>query len=467
MRVAVVGGGIAGLTAAYRLSRAGATVTLIEQTDRVGGKLRAGTIAGVRADVGAEAFVTRVPSARVLAEELGLAAELTHPTAARPTVRAGERTVGLPARTFLGLPTEPDSVREVLSPQGFQRVRAEVGLPPVELGGGDRPLGTLLRERFGDELTDRLVDPLLGGVYAGRVDSLGLRATMPALAAALDSGAGSLTSAAASLLGPPKDKPDPVFSTVHSGLFTLAEQLESTVDVRLGTPVRELRRREHGWRLVLGAAASAHAPADPVLDVDAVVLAVPPPAARRLLADEVPAASRAYGTIEMASVAVVTLALPAGTPLPAASGLLIGAEERRADGKPFTAKAFTYSSTKWAHLSGGPVLLRGSVGRFGDPGTLQVDDAELITRVRADLAELAGVTAAPLDALVTRWGGGLPQYGVGHVDTVDAIERAVVDVPGLEVAGAALHGVGIPACIATGESAAAKVRAYFDNIGRV
>jgi oxygen-dependent protoporphyrinogen oxidase len=482
--VAVVGGGITGLAAAYRLRRLlgpDARITLIEQSDRLGGKLRTTELAGVRYDVGAEAFLNRRPEALALIKELGLGAGLVHPSAARSAVRAGGVTRRIPGRTVMGVPADPETVRDLLSGKGFRGVEAERGLPPVQLDGADTGLGSLLRGRFGPELVDRLVDPLLGGVYAGSVDGLGLRATLPALASALDGGAGSLTAAAAAALpaaeylavgaGPRQgvgiNTMVPVFATLRDGLSGLVATLadESTVDIRLGDPVRALTRREHGWRLELGAVAAVHAPADPVLDVDAVVLAVPAPAARRLLDGVVPVASRAYGEVEVASMAVVGLALPPGTELPDSSGVLIGSGERHADGTPFAAKAFTFSARKWDHLgAAGPVLVRGSVGRHGEPGALQVDDASLVRLVRVDLAELTGITTEPVDTVVTRWGGGLPQYGVGHVDLVSAIEHAVADVPGLAVAGAVLHGVGIPACIGTADRAAAKVVAELSEV---
>ena len=127
---------------------------------------------------------------------------------------------------------------------------------------------------------------------------------------------------------------------------------------------------------------------------------------------------------------------------------------------PYAAKAFTFSSRKWAHYGTGPVLVRGSVGRFGELGALQADDVELVRVVRDDLARLTGVTAAPVETLVTRWGGGLPQYGTGHLERVERIEKAVAEVPGLAVAGATLHGVGLPACVATAEAAAHRIAAH-------
>ena len=198
-RVAVVGGGISGLAAAHRLRTLlgpAAEVVVLEQRDRLGGVLRTVDLAGVPYDVGAEAFLWRRPEARALLDELGLADEVVHPAGAAPSVRAGGGTLPLPPGTLLGVPTSAARLDGVLSPAGTAVARAERDRPLAWAPGGDVALGGLLRERFGDELADRLADPLLGGVYAGRVDALGLRATLPAVAAALDAGAPSLTAAA-------------------------------------------------------------------------------------------------------------------------------------------------------------------------------------------------------------------------------------------------------------------------------
>ncbi|MBB3664925.1 oxygen-dependent protoporphyrinogen oxidase [Prauserella sediminis] len=468
MRVAVVGGGVSGLTAAYRLRTLlgpDAAITVCESSGELGGKLRTVELAGAACDVGAEAFLARRPEALDLVHELGLADRLRHPSSASSTVRAGGRTVALPKRTVMGVPAAADAVSSVLSETGCAAVAGESRLPPVGPVGDDVSLGALLRNRLGDEVVDRLVDPLLGGVYAGGADGLGLRAVLPALANALDGGAESVTSAIAALLPDPAAPPNPapVFGTLSGGLATLISELaaRAEAELRSGVPVRALSPRDGGWRLTFGAVAAAHAPAAPDLDVDAVVLAVPAPAAARLLADVAPAAAAAYGEVELASMAVVGLALPPGTALPDSSGVLIGAGEHTCEGGRFTAKAFTFSARKWPHQSDpdGPVLLRGSVGRFGDPSALRATDDELVRRVRADLAELTGITADPVAARVQRWGGGLPQYGVGHRDRVARIEAAVSALPGIAVAGAALHGVGIPACIGTGDAAARRVAA--------
>ncbi len=464
-RVAVVGGGVSGLTAAYRLRRLlgdSAEIVVFEKTKTPGGKLRTAELAGVPYDVGAEAFLVRRPEMLALARELGL--DVVNPTKARAKIHAGGTVTGLPPGTVMGVPASAESVAGVLSEAGRKAVETEPSLPALRLPGGDVALGPLLRERFGDELVDRLVDPLLGGVYAGGADGLGLRATMPGLAAALAAGAGSLTAAAKTQL-PASPSTAPVFGTVPGGLGTLVDRLAelSGAELRTGLPVCDLTRHGPGWRLRIGANPTAHAPADNTVEADAIVLAVPAPSARRLLADLVPAASAAFGEVELASMAVVALALPPGTRLPDASGILIGAGEADSSGVPYAAKAFTFSSRKWAHFGAGPVLVRGSVGRFGDLGALQADDVELVRVVRDDLARLTGVTAAPVETLVTRWGGGLPQYGTGHLERVERIEKAVAGVPGLAVAGATLHGVGLPACVATAEAAAQRIAAHLSS----
>jgi oxygen-dependent protoporphyrinogen oxidase len=375
---------------------------------------------------------------------------------------------------------------------------------PLDWDGTDRSVGELLRARFGDELADRLVDPLLSGVYAGRVDGLGLRPTMPALAAQLDAGARSLTAAADAHLPPPdlsresgissgrvgdsvsspaspasqaresarpahrvgalstppvptpreSAPPAPVFGAVRGGYQVLLDSLREAAgaEIRLGYPVRELIRRPDGWRLEIGTAADPEA-----LDVDAVLLAVPAPALRRLLAEVAPAAAAVAGAVELASPVVVALAYRAedAAALPATSGVLVAADE------PLSAKAFTHSSRKWPHLApaatDGLMRLRASLGRAGEAGTLRVPDEELVARVRADLATLTGITAAPVAAYVQRHGGGLPQYGVGHDELVARLEAAVAEVPRLAVAGALLHGVGVPACLATAQAAALSI----------
>lgn len=481
VRVLVVGGGVSGLAAAHRLrTRLGpdAAITVVESARRLGGKLEAIDLAGRRLDVGAEAFLARRPEAAERIAELGLADRLVHPGAASSQVRAGGVTRPLPPRTVMGVPSDADAAGALLSEPARARLAGEASAGRLDWAPGDDvAVGALLRERMGDEIVDRLVDPLLGGVYAGSADGLGLRATVPALAARLDEGAPSLTEAARRALpaAPPEGTaPAPVFGTLRDGLADLpsALALAARAEIVLGRTVTTLERTATGWAVDLVVGGAEPVPGTgPVRErrlVDAVVLAVPPPALRRLLADLVPAAAAAAGGIEVASSALVALALPEGTDLGDRSGVLIGARERRPDGVPWTIKAVTFSSVKWPHLAGPdePVVLRASVGRHGDERSaevLQRDDDELIAAARDDLAALVGLDAEPVDAAVTRWGGGLPQYGVDHGVRVAAIEDGVAALPGLAVAGAALHGVGVPACLATADAAAERVLAHLDS----
>lgn len=438
-RFAVVGGGISGLVAAHRLRAAGNEVTVYEAAETAGGKLRTARLADTAFDLGAEAFLARRPEALSLAAELGL--EVVHPSQARAAILAGGRLCPIPSATVTGIPATAEAVEGTLSSEAVRRVAAEVELPPARPDAATT-VGGLLRERVGDEVVDRLVDPLLGGVYAGSADGLGLRATMPAFADALTR-YGSVLAAARSLL-PANPSAAPVFGAVRGGYGALVRALDPGVCT--GTTVHALCRNGGGWRLHMGAR-----PSPATVDVDGVVLAVPPPAAAKLLGTVAPDAAAAYGEIQQASMAVVGLAFGAAVELPQRSGILV------ASGEPCTAKAFTFSSRKWPQLP--PGFVRASVGRFGQERTLQRSDENLVEAVRADLAELTGVTAAPVETVVQRWGGGLPQYAADHGERVARIEAAIAATPGLAVAGAALHGVGVPACIATADAAAARLLA--------
>lgn len=253
-----------------------------------------------------------------------------------------------------------------------------------------------------------------------------------------------------------------MFTTLTGGLGTLAPRLAaaSGADVRTGVTVRELARTPAGWRLTTG---SAHAPAQ--IAADAVVLAVPAAPASRLLAG-VPgasAAATALAGIRYASMAIVTLAYPVGAfpQLPAISGYLVPAVDGRA------VKAVTFSSVKWPHVGQGTGLLfaRCSLGRTGEEALLQTDDGELVRTAAAELATATGVTGPPAGTRVTRWGGALPQYDVGHLTRVAQVRAAVAGLPGLAVCGAAYDGVGIPACVATAAAAASQITGYLRGRG--
>jgi oxygen-dependent protoporphyrinogen oxidase len=439
MRLVVVGAGLTGLTAAFewRRSHPDGEVVVLEAGDRIGGKLDRVDLAGLAYDTGPEAMLARVPEAVQLVEQLGLAHELIAPATTQASIVLPDGRHPLPAGTLQGVPTTADGLAGVLTPAGIERVRAEVDLPPLHLDG-DVSVGGLLRERLGDEVVDRLVEPLLGGVYAGRPDDLSLAATMPALAAQLPTATTVLGAAIAARDAGARSRGDvdgPVFVTVRGGIGSLPAALvrASGADVRLRTRVTAVRRTATGFEVDAGGA---------TLSADAVLLATPAGPTADLLADLAPDAVEPLRGIPYASMAVVAMAFP-GQPVAAGSGLLVPPVTGR------LVKGVTVSSSKWPHLSGDGLLrVRSSVGRFGDDAALQRTDDDLTAAVVADVADLLDLERPePVQTRLVRWVDGLPQYLVGHPQRVAAIRSAVAAVPGLAVAGAAYGGVGVPSCI--------------------
>ncbi|GID97109.1 protoporphyrinogen oxidase [Amorphoplanes digitatis] len=461
-RVAVIGGGIAGLAAAVRLrDRAPADTEIIvyEQSAALGGKLRTGELAGTVVERGAEAFLAGgadggESAAVAFARSVGLGDALVHPAAVPAALALGGRLEPLPKGTLVGVPGDVHALGPV--------ARAAAGADldrggPLLAPGADVAVGALVRSRYGDEVADRLVDPMLGGVYAGRADRLSLAATMPALARAARTEhtlAGAVRAAQAAAVRVPGR---PVFAAVDGGMGRLVAAAVDAAGARicLGLPVHELTRTSRGWRLLLGPA-----PAPRIEEVDAVVLAVPARPAARLLTGVDLAAAAGVEALDYASVALVAFALPPGTPLPDLSGFLVPPTEGT------LVKAATFVTHKWSHLrrEGGPVIIRASLGRAGEEARLQHDDAALTATAHAELGALIGdPLPAPVASWVQRWGGGLPQYAPGHLDRVARARAALADRPGLALAGAAYDGVGIAACVASGESAADDVSKHLEE----
>ncbi len=297
-------------------------------------------------------------------------------------------------------------------------------------------------------MTDRLVEPLLGGVYAGHARSISARASVPQLVAL--AGRGSVLAQSAEI---PTTYDLPVFAGLPGGMGGLTDALSAAIDVRTDATVRELRRTDGGFALTVGPTTNAEQ-----LEAAAVVVATPAAPTARLLADVAPAAATELAEIESASMVVVTLAFRAADVfgLDDSSGFLVPP----VDGRSIKASTFSFVKWAWVRRAGaaeGLVHLRASLGRHREEAVLQRTDDELVALSLADLAEAVGLTAHPVDVHVQRWGGGLPQYAVGHLDRVARIRAAVGSVPGLAVCGAAYDGVGIPAVIASARAAAASL----------
>ncbi|MGW0120720.1 protoporphyrinogen oxidase [Streptomyces sp. NPDC003327] len=463
--VVVVGGGIAGLAAAHRLVLAGHRVTLLEGGDRVGGKLLAGEIAGAPVDLGAESLLARRPEAIALAASVGLGDRLQAPATTTASVWSRGALVPMPKGHVMGVPGDAAAVEGLLSAEALRRIGRDLELPPTEVGE-DVAIGAYVAERMGHEVVDRLVEPLLGGVYAGDAYRISMRAAVPALfeaarrhptltaavRAVQQAGAATPTDVAGAATG----LGGAAFAGLEGGVGTLPAAVAAAVraaggEILTGAPVRALLRSgATGWRVV-----TRDRDGDRVLDADAVVLATPAGVAAGLLGPHAPAAAAELGAVAYASMALVTLAFRrADLPALRGSGFLVPP----VDGH--TVKASTFSSQKWRWVADGApdlFVLRTSVGRHGEEQQVHREDADLVAASLKDLAAATGLTARPVATTVTRWTDGLPQYPVGHLARVARVREAVAALPGIRLAGAAYDGVGIPACVASAHRAADEI----------
>lgn len=433
MKVAVVGAGITGLAAGYEAAKAGAEVVVYEAAERAGGRLLTTELAGQPVDEGADAFLARVPWATELCQELDLGAELVSPAQRAAFVYSRGALRALPQPNVLGVPLDFDALAAsgIVSTDGVDRARQEPDLAGSPLAG-DESVGGLVRQRLGDEVADWLVDPLIGGINASSIDDLSVRAAVPQLAEAASQGP-SLVRELRRLVASSMADPDaPVFYTLPDGMGRLTNELADWLDdrLRLASPVADLGE----------------------LDADQVIVTLPAAAASELVAPVSARTAELLGTIDYASVVLVTLAYDfADVDHPmAGSGYLVPAVEG------FTITACSWASSKWAHV-GSPdsVVLRVSAGRYGDDRALALDDDALLEAVRADLAATMGVEAEPQEVRISRWERSLPQFRPGHLELVADIEQSLAhDSPWLRVTGAWARGLGVPACIHQGRLAA-------------
>jgi oxygen-dependent protoporphyrinogen oxidase len=451
----VVGGGISGLIAAYRLRATlgdEASITLFDPADRLGGVLRTEQVGGVAIDVGAEAFVVRRPEVPALLSELGLANRQVGTTGARPLIYSQHRLHPLPPATLNGIPSSAESMAGLVNDATLARITSEPSRPFRWQPGGDPAVADLVADRFGEQVVARSVDPMLGGVYAGSAATIGVRSAAPTLAAALDGGAAHLTEAVRQALM--SVTAGPVFGSVGGGYTVLIDELvrrsrlnwvQAAVD-----GIEAAQAPARGWTLRDDAGAQWRA--------DAVILAVP--AARLVgLVDRIaPRTAAAASRIASASSVVVALAVPRGIRFPQNSGVLVASGER------LHAKAITLSSRKWGRRTD-VELLRLSFGRFGDELACAASDDELLAWAIQDLADVFGLAVDPVDVCIRRWPEAMPQYGPGHGDLVAELRAGLP--PTLAVAGSYLDGIGVPACIAAaGRAVAGAIRAVETPVAR-
>lgn len=453
----VVGGGITGLATAWHLRDGlgpeGADVVVVESTGHLGGKIRTEDLGGVPVEAGPDTFLARVPWAVDLARRLGLGDDLVAPATGVAYVCRHGRLLPFPTGTVLGVPVTAPSLLGAaqLSPVGKARAALDVVLPrrrrPL---GPDPSVAEVIGSRLGRQVLDRLVEPLVGGINAGRADTLSLRSAAPQLAAAATSHRSLILGLRANRRAAATGDGDaPVFLSVAGGLERLVERLAASLEpaeLRLHTAATGLTAEDGRWRLICRPG--------PDVMADAVVLTTPAFAIAPVVAAASPEAAALLGRIRYASVVTATLAyrrehVPS---LPAGSGFLVPRSEHR------LMTACTFSTAKWPGLGGDDLVrLRASAGRHGDDRAGRLDDDALVDRLHNELATLVGVTDAPAAWRVDRWANGFPQYEPGHDRLVGRIEAELSGLGGVFVAGASFRGVGIAACVQQAGAAASKV----------
>jgi oxygen-dependent protoporphyrinogen oxidase len=461
MRVLIVGAGLAGLTTAFRLLRArppglALDVTLLEAEARAGGKIRTERPDGFVVDAGADSFLSTRPWALELAEALGLSGELqnTRTWPQRAWIRRQGRFYPLPDGLSGLVPSSPLTWLNARMLHWPGRVRASLDLLlPAGARATDESVAHFARRRFGREAYDWCMEPLLAGIHGGDGEQLSLRATFPALAEA-ERAAGSVMRGLRrqrTQPGPDAEQPAKRFSAFvapRAGMERLIEALLAQLDactLRLGTRVDALDRSVAGW--------TARTDRDETIAADAVVVATPAHAAAVLLAAVSPALAAPLAGIPFASSTTVHVAYARSAVPHALEGA--GYLNPRRSGQPVT--ACTWTSSKFEHRAPADAVLLRLVVK-GEAAAQS--EEELIHLTRAELRAALGITSAPQWHRVFRYIAAMPQYTLGHLDRVAAIEQALAAQPGLFLAGNSYHGVGIPDTVKSASHAADGVLAF-------
>ena len=464
--VAVIGGGISGLAAAYRLVTSGQDldVTLLEASDRTGGILRTEEVDGFTIDAGPDSFLSVKPRGIGLARELGLDDRLQWTTEANRgsfLSRKGELHP-LPEGLTGLIPTKlaPMAKTKLVSPLGKARMALDFVLP-AKKGDEDESIRAFIGRRLGYEIFDKLIEPLMAGIYSGDGSRLSLAATFPQLRAAEKTHGGLIKGV---LAGRKQQQMRAIgqqtkqgFVSFRTGMHELPDALAQAIAARGGTiqtghQVARIDRLDDGRFSV-----AQETPDGPRSTIyDKVILATPAPIQADLLRHLSPEAATAMAEIPAASSAAILLGYreTRQARAPRNYGYLVPRVEDR------PVKAITWLSSKWENRAPeGHFLVRAFIGRAGQQEVLRHSDDELVGFVRDELRDVSGITGDPVVTRVWRLNEVMPQYTVGHLDRVARIRQAVADIPGLEVAGNMLQGVGIPDCIAAGESASDRLLA--------
>jgi len=460
-RVAVVGAGISGLAAAYELQRAGIEAVVLEADDRPGGKIDSAHLGCLTVDAGPDGFVARDHAAAELCRRLGLGPDLVEPDSSGAFVWVDGRLRPLPARSVLGLPWTAGAVRGTgIVSEGAADALARGLAHHADPLPGDRSVGEALRPRVGDEVFERLVDPLLGGINAGSADEMSIEACAPPLYEAARRGGplGPALREVAARQGRDHDPEAPVFQSVRGGVTRIVDALAAELGeaVKLAAPVESVKPQAASgagrrWRVTT--------PSGP-LDADGVILTCPAWESARLLEPLVPDAAGILDEIEYSDVVLAVFVLPRdrlARPLDG-SGFLVPRDQG------LLTTACSWASAKWRHYDHEDLaVLRVSAGRTDDRRWLDLSEEELVAVLASELAATGMVSPADaargrFEARVTPWLGSLPQYRPGHLERAAVVDACLADgTPGLVAAGAAFRGVGLPACIRGAQEAVGAV----------
>ena len=456
-RVVIVGGGITGLSTAYRLladaqPSAAPDVTVLESDDHVGGKLRSVEVGGLQLEAGPDSLLARKPWGVELCSELGLGGELVPPSTGATHIWTDAGLVRFPSGPF-GISTHPTELWRWPGMSRRRKLRALGDLwrrPRTD--EADESLGSLLRRRVGDEACDRLVAPLLGGLFAGDVDLLSVKATFPELAAWERSSGGLIRGARAASRASGGKAPPPVFLRLKGGFGRLTEELIAAIGsgrIHPQTTVTSVRRE---------AGAFVVQTREGEIPADSIVLASPASVTADLLDGLTPDVATSLRRILYLSTAVVLLVYQDGTgePLPDSSGFV-------APRGTAAMTAATLVSRKWPDQAfGDRAVVRCFVGGAGTEGLLDRSDDDIVKSVCRQLATVLPLPPYAEASRVVRWSLAMPQYEVGHLDRVGEIERSLP--PGIFVAGQAYRGTGIPDCVRAGTEVAERVTSYLSDL---
>ncbi|KAA0547598.1 protoporphyrinogen oxidase [Bacillus sp. BGMRC 2118] len=450
-RVAIIGGGITGLTTAFYLQKQSQEqgieidYTLIEASDKLGGKISTLRKDGFVIEKGPDSFLQRKVSAGQLAEDLGIADQLVNNATGQAYVLVGNDLHPIPEGAVMGIPTKisPFITTGLFTPLGKLRAAADLILPK-STQKGDQSLGQFFRRRLGGEVVENLIEPLLSGIYAGDIDKLSLQSTFPQFEdveqkyRSLILGTKATTPKAKS----PKTGKKGQFQTLTTGLSSLVEAIRQSLpeeQVWLGENVTSIHRSEDGYKIKTENRGE--------VTFDYVVLATPHQISRNLL--------RPYGILtefeEIPSTSVATVAM--AYPLEAINQKLEGTGFVVSRNSPYTITACTWTHKKWPHTTPeGKALLRCYVGKATDEEIVFKSDDEIIQAVKSDLFTILGITEDPDFIEITRWKESMPQYMVGHKDRVEKMKEQVKEkLPNLFVSGSSFEGLGLPDCINQGK----------------